>query len=130
MWWCLSQTALVTASLTLLHTCHQHLQHFAGAHADLWRQGASCRHWPHSVAHAKTRVLLPQVDVLANATEQTLSCRLGMKGMDAFMDTSDLVDDADLEGQPSGLQPVRSCGQQEAAKLLLNMEGGLHQRCL
>ena len=58
-----------------------------------------------------------------HAAEQALSCRLGMRGMDAFMDTSDLVDDADLEGQTSGLQPVRSFGQQEAAKLLSNMEG-------
>ena len=70
------------------------------------------------------------MDALANATQQALFCRLGMKGMDAFMDTSDLVDDADLEGQPSGLQPIRSFGQQEAAKLLSNMEGGLQQHCL
>lgn len=46
------------------------------------------------------------------------------------MDTTDLVDDADLEGQPSGLQPVRSFEQREAAKLLSSLEGGLQQRCL
>ena len=34
------------------------------------------------------------------------------------MDASDLVNDADLEGQPIGLQLIRSFEQQEAAKLL------------
>ena len=46
------------------------------------------------------------------------------------MDTSDLVDDADLEGQPSGLQLIRSFEQQEAAKVLAHMEGGLQEHCL
>ena len=118
-------------SLTLRQTCHQHLQQLAGAHIDLWRQCAGCCHWAPLCDPALTRGAAAARRCAGECNTASLVLRrLGMKGMDAFMDTSDLVDDADLKGQPSGLQPVRSFGQQEAAKLLSNMEGGLQQRCL